>query len=103
MGGVPSTIPARNRRVGSGWTLLHASEVRECMSVPFKLIQYDQAIAAFEGKRLQGATPKTRAFTLKIVGNKDELRSQLARGFGHTHRSLFPDFPGLADYGQSFR
>lgn len=103
MGGIPSTNPARNRRTATGaWALLHANEVRECMSVPFKLIHYDQAVAAFSGQNLVGAPPKARAFTLKIVGEKQALRAELAQGFGLTHRSMFPDFPGLAQFGRSF-
>jgi hypothetical protein len=105
MGGIPSTNPARNRRAatGGGWELLHASEVRDCMSVPFKLIQYDQAVAAFNGTRLVGAQPRARAFTLKVAGDKPTLRDELRQAFGHTHRSLFPDFPGLAAFGRSWR
>jgi FRG domain-containing protein len=104
MGGVPSTNPARSRRTAAGtWEMLHADEVRECMSVPFKLINYDQAVAALNNERLVGAPPKARAFTLKINGDKGELRAELARAFGHSHRSLFPDFPGLSQFGQSFR
>lgn len=104
MGGIPSTNPARNRKTAATtWGLLHADEVRACMSVPFRLIQYDQAVAAFNGTRFAGAPPKARAFTLKITADKANLRSELAQGFGHTHRSLFPDFPGLAQFGRSFR
>lgn len=73
------------------------------MSVPFRLIAYDQAVAAFNGQHHTGAPPKARAFTLKITGDKAALSAELAQGFGHTHRSLFPDFPGLADFGLSFR
>ena len=73
------------------------------MSVPFRLIQYDQAVAAFSGRQLAGQPPKARAFTIKISADKENLRSELARGFGQTHRSLFPDFPGLAQFGRSFR
>jgi hypothetical protein len=103
MGGVPSTNPARNRRVGSNWRLLHASEVRACMSIPFRLISYEQAAAARAGTRVAGAPPKARAFTLKVVGEKSDWRDELERSFGHNHRSLFPDFPGLAQFGQSFK
>jgi len=73
------------------------------MSVPFRLIQYDQAVAAFNGIHHPGAAPQARAFTLRINGDKEKMRAGLAQGFGHTYRSLFPDFPGMAVYGQSFR
>lgn len=67
------------------------------MSVPFRLIMYEQAEAAFEGRGLAGAPPQARAFTLR-VGNKTTLRSELTQGFGYSSHSLFPDFPGLADF-----
>jgi hypothetical protein len=72
------------------------------MSVPFLLINYEQAVAAFEGRNLAGAPPQARAFTLQI-GNKVALRSELTQGFGYSHSSLFPDFPGLAQYGTAWR
>ncbi len=103
MGGIPSTNPARNRRTPTGdWEMLHADEIRACMSVPFRLIQYEQAVAAFNGTHHPGAPPLARAFTLRITGNKENLRSELEQGFGLNHRSLFPDFPGLAQFGRSF-
>ncbi len=103
MGGIPSTNPPRNQRLpGVGWTMLHAAEVRECMSVPFKLINYDQAVAAAEGRNLAGKPPKARAFTLRVT-DKGELRRGLEQAFGYSYASLFPDFPGLRDYGKSWR
>jgi hypothetical protein len=103
MGGVPSTNPARavNRPV-AGWRLMRASEIRECMSVPFGLINYQQAVAAARGERLPGATPKARAFTLRIE-DKQTICEELERGFGYSHSVMFPDFPGLARFGTSFR
>jgi hypothetical protein len=102
MGGVPSTRPFRNVRETGAWRLLHASEVRQCMSVPFQLISYEQAVAAFEGRRLVGAPPEARAFTLR-VSDKGTLRNELTQGFGYSPRSLFPDYPGLARYGDAWR
>ncbi len=101
MGGIPTTTPARNARVSGSWRPLRAPEVRACMSVPFQLISYKQAVAAFVGQGLPGQPPKARAFTLRI-GQKQTLRDELQRGFGYSHRSLFPDFPGFAEYGTSF-
>jgi hypothetical protein len=69
MGGVPSTNPARNRRTARGWELLHAPDVRECMSVPFKLIQYDQAVAAFNGIRLGAKGGSAALIDYLIEGN----------------------------------
>lgn len=97
MGGVPSTNPARK----AGGVLMHADEVRLCMSVPFRLIQYEQAEAAFQGRALPGQPPKARAFTIRIA-NKADVRAELEQAFGFSFRSLFPDFSGLATYGVSF-
>lgn len=103
MGGVPSTQPARPVHFpAGGHRLLRAAEVRECMSIPFRLITYDRAIAAFEGRVVPGPAPRARAFTLK-VGNKPELRSELEQAFGYSYRSLFPDMPAFERYGRSWR
>src|SRR5579862_946049 len=102
MGGIPSTQPPRNVQLHGVWRLMRAAEVRACMSVPFRLIHYDQAAAAFEGRRFPGHPPRARAFTLRATGDKADLKTELEQGFGLTYRSLFPDFPGLARYGQSF-
>jgi hypothetical protein len=72
------------------------------MSVPLVLIGYSQAEAAYSGTRLKGNPPKARAFTLRISGDKEELRNDLDRMFGLRHRSLFPDLPGFAQYGETF-
>ncbi len=97
IGGIPGTVPARNVKEPGQWRLLRAAEVRECMSLPFSLIQYDQTTAAAEGRRLTGRPPVTRAFTLRI-GNKAELRLDLERTFGYTHATVYPDFPGFAQH-----
>jgi hypothetical protein len=104
MGGIPSTQPRRNvRENGIGdWRSLRADEVRECMSVPFRLINFQQAVAAASGDRLIGHEPKADAFTLRIT-NKDVVRTALERAFGYSYRSLFPDFPGFASFGRSFK
>lgn len=101
MGGIPLTVPARNVREDGGWRLLRTAEVRACMSVPLTLVTYQQAEAAAAGRRLQGNPPRARAFTLRI-GRKATVRGELERAFGYSYSSLFPDFPGLATYGQSF-
>jgi hypothetical protein len=101
MGGVPSTQPARNLHVPEKRPL-HADEIRTCMSVPFVLINYNQAEAAYNGEALPGQPPKARAFTLRTTADKSELRADLDRMLGHRHQSLFPDFPGFAKYGRSF-
>jgi hypothetical protein len=102
MGGVPSTNPRRNIRVGGGWRSLRTDEVRACMSVPFSLIVYEQAEAAYDGRRLRSRPPATRSFTVRVRG-KSVLRGELERAFGYSHTSLFPDLPGFATYGRSWR
>jgi hypothetical protein len=102
MGGIPTTRPARNVRVAGKWRPLVASEVRECMSLPFSLISYRQAVAARQNRQLAGRPPEVRAFTLLISG-KPTLRADLENAFGYSRQSLFPDLPGFAEYGQSFR
>lgn len=102
VGGIPITVPARNVRVpDGGWRLLRTKEVRECMSVPLTLVMYQQAEAAAANRRLAGQPARARSFTLRI-GQKDRVRNELKQTFGYSHRSLFPDFPGLAAYGSSF-
>ena len=72
------------------------------MSVPFRLIQYQQAEAAFAGTALPGTAPKATAFTL-CIASKPTIRAELEQAFGFSFRSLFPDFPGLAAYGRAHR
>jgi hypothetical protein len=102
MGGVPSTQPRRNLRIPSQ-RLLQADEIRVCMSVPLVLINYSQAEAAASGAPLVGRPPKARAFTLRITADKPQLRGELDRMLGHRHQTLFPDFPGFANYGRTFK
>ncbi len=102
MGGVPSTNPARNVRVGGTWRLLRAAEVRTSMSVPVVLIGYEQAEAAYAGTTLAVQPPKARTFTLRVAVDKEQARAELDRMLGHRHQSLFPDYPGFAQFGRSF-
>ncbi|HEY0725334.1 MAG TPA: FRG domain-containing protein [Pyrinomonadaceae bacterium] len=102
VGGVPTTTPLRNAKLNGEWRPIHADEVRASMSVPFQLINYEHAVAAFEGKKYTGKLPKVRAFTLRVQ-DKASIREELQSAFDLSHRTLFPDFPGLAAYGSSFR
>lgn len=103
VGGVPTTTPLRSVKQPSGSRRpMRVGEVRASMSVPFQLISYQQAEAAYEGKSLAGNPPKVRAFTLRVDG-KVEIRDELERAFDLSHGTLFPDFPGMATYGRSFR
>lgn len=100
VGGIPGTFPARNVQQSGKWRPLRQHEVQKCMSVPFSVINYEQAVAAAEGRRLPGRPPVARCFTLRIR-NKATLRKDLERTFGYTHASIYPDFPGFADYARS--
>lgn len=102
MGGMPSTIPRRNVRLAGRWEPLTAVQVRECMSVPFVLINYQQAVAAKTGAVMPGRAPEISAFTIK-VRNKQRVRRELERTFGLSARSLFPEAPGLRQYGRTWR
>jgi hypothetical protein len=96
IGGIPSKTPTRNVREGNRWRVLRTPQVRECMSVPFGLVQYAHATAAASGEKPPGRPPSaTRAFTLRITG-KPTLRADLDRTFGYSHATIFPDFPGFA-------
>lgn len=70
------------------------------MSVPFSLIQYEQAVAASKGRRLPGRPPKARSFTLR-VDNKAAIRTDLERTFGYTYSTMYPDLPGFAAYAST--
>ncbi|HEX5374682.1 MAG TPA: hypothetical protein VFW48_00835, partial [Solirubrobacterales bacterium] len=102
VGGVPTTSPLRNAKVDGDWRPMRVAEVRGSMSVPFQLIGYEQALAAFNNETLAGQPPKVRAFTLRVQG-KPKIREELERAFDLSHRTLFPDFPGMAAYGRNFR
>jgi hypothetical protein len=101
MGGIPSTVPPRNSRISGTWRLLRTDEIHQCMSVPFRLISYKQAVSAAEGKPFRGGQPTARSFTLRVT-NKPLVRKELEQAFALSHSSLFPDFPGFAQYGRSF-
>lgn len=101
MGGVPSTVPRRNVFDEGKWRSLVADEVRACMSVPLALINYEQAVRAYEGRKWVGKPPKAKAFTLR-VGNKDVLRAEIEQAFSYSHSSLFPDFAGFATYRKAY-
>jgi hypothetical protein len=100
VGGTPGTVPGRNVREAGRWRPLRAPEIRACMSVPFSLINYEQAVAASEGRRLPGRQPSASSFTLR-VRNTAAIREDLERTFSYTYASVYPDFPGFAAYARS--
>src|SRR5581483_7280721 len=66
-GGVPSTTPPRNARINGEWQLLRVDEIHRCMSLPFRLINYNRAMAATQNRPLRGGKPQARAFTLRVT------------------------------------
>jgi hypothetical protein len=100
-GGVPSTQPRRVYRKAGEWPDLLAADVRTSMSVPIELVRYSRAQAAAKGGKVAAEPNQIRTFTLK-VGNKARLRADLENSLGLTHRSLFPDLTGFAQYGRSW-
>jgi hypothetical protein len=102
VGGVPTTTPLRSAKVSGQRRPMRAAEIRSSMSVPFQLIGYHQAEAAYNNESLAGNPPNVRAFTLCVEG-KAAIREELEHAFDLSHRTLFPDFPGMAGYGKSFR
>jgi hypothetical protein len=102
--GVPSRDTLRNRRDSSGrWIPMPASEVRECMSVPFNLASYSRAPLASEGSRGAGRPPRPPVgFTLRIEGSKEQMRAYLGRRAPRvTHATVYPDEPGFAAHASS--
>jgi hypothetical protein len=100
MGGIPSPGPVRTVRDDRGDRSLRDDEVRRCMSLPFSLMSYEQAVPGNE-RRDRADEPGGRAFTLRVI-NKAAIRSELEQVFGYSHRSLFPDYQGFREHGESF-
>jgi hypothetical protein len=96
LGGVPSTTHTRYVRDPLRRRLT-ASEVRECMSIPFTLVEY-----AHVAPLAHGRPPLYPAFTLRIK-NQKAIKHDLERLYGYSMRSLFPDASGMATYGRSFK
>jgi hypothetical protein len=97
VGGVPSSVPTRKVR-GAGWSLdLTARQVRECISIPFTLVEYQHV-----GPAPIGRLPQYSAFIIRVA-NRGTIRKELERVYGLSMRTLFADPGGLADYGEAFR
>lgn len=100
LGGVPKTIGGSGRRVHYPKTTNAAAdgmwkidEVRAATSVPLRMHK-----PMIRGGA--GAPPQNPAYTLRIkAAAKSEIREKLERLFGYTHATIYPDFPGLADFG----
>jgi hypothetical protein len=99
-GGVPSAVAPPGRvgplqwpktsAPGDGrWTI---DEVRRCLSIALRFHQLDPAAG---GVGAEGQP----AYTLRITaGAKQQIRDRLARLFGYSHATIYPDFPGFAEF-----
>jgi hypothetical protein len=100
LAGVPSTPGSWNLSPAGGGQL-RAPQIRECVSVPVRLnsphyLSHDRARGRRPGYPL--------AFTIRVpAAAKRELRTTLQVGFGYTHAMMYPDYPGFAKFGRSFR
>jgi hypothetical protein len=94
-GGVPRTGVGlrwpKGPRAGSGsWNI---DEVRRCTSVPLRL---HKAVPEAGGVSTTGQP----AYTYRIKASaKRDIRERLQRLFGYSHATIYPDYPGFADFG----
>ncbi len=78
---------------------MHADEIRACVSVPVRMNSPTYVRNTVARGRAPGYP---LAFTFRIpAASKPNLRRDLARGFGYSHRAMFPDYPGFAAFGSS--
>lgn len=96
-GGVPRTglglvWPKGTASHGAGrW---NQDEVRRHVSVPLRLHVADPKAG---GVSADGQP----SYTFRIKGSaKPEIRARLASLFGYTHATIYPDFPGFAEYAE---
>lgn len=98
-GGVPRTnlgiVWPKDTAPGSArW---NQDEVRRCVSVP---LRFHKAEPRAGGVPSAGGQP---AYTFRIKAEaKPEIRRRLNTLFGYEHSSIFPDFPGFAEYAKPY-
>lgn len=95
LGGVPRTglgiAWPKESRAGSGvWRI---DEVRRCTSVALRIHKAEP-----EGGGVGEAGQPAYTFRIKSDAKAD-IRERLRRVFGYSHETLFPDYPGFAEYG----
>lgn len=98
LGGVPSTgtsnepvqwVKDTAKKPSSTWKI---DEVRRAVSVP---IHFHKIAAS------QGHPPSNPAFTIRVASAaKQDIRQRLEKMYGLRHATIYPDFPGFAQFGR---
>ncbi len=92
--GVGIAWPTRGEAPRANWGV---DEVRRCVSVPLRF---------HVAEPVAGGVPREHgqpAYTFRITaGAKSEIRDRLGTLFGFQHSTIYPDFPGFADYAEPF-
>lgn len=94
-GGVPRTGVGiqwpKGPAAGSGsWAI---DDVRRSLSLPLRLHKAEPEAGGVS----TGGQP---AYTYRInAGAKAEIRARLTKVFGYAHRTMYPDYPGFAEFG----
>jgi hypothetical protein len=94
-GGVPRTAlgvtwPKTPTAGGGNWQL---DNVRRSISLPLRLHKAEPEAGGVPA----GGQP---AYTYRIKAPaKAEIRARLGQVFGYTHRTIYPDYPGFAEFG----
>jgi hypothetical protein len=95
LGGVPQTPFRRwpkEPRAGGGWWAI--DEVRRCTSIPLRMHKAEPKAGGVSTKSGQPA------YTFRITAKaKRDIRERLTNVFGYSHSTIYPDYPGFADYG----
>ncbi len=78
---------------------MNADEIRACVSIPVRL----NSPIYMREQTARGRKPGyALAFTIRIPASaKATMRSELDKGFGFTHKMMYPDYPGFASFGRS--
>jgi hypothetical protein len=94
-GGVPRTgvglrWPKRPAAGSGSWNV---DDVRRCTSLPLRL---HKAQPGAGGVSVEGQP----VYTYRILASaKREIRNRLQNLFGYSHPTIYPDYPGFADFG----
>lgn len=92
-GGVPKTRPGFQLLKAPGSNTWPRAEVRRATSLPLRLHKADPTAGGVGA----GGAP---AYTFRIsAAAKPLIRRRLEGLFGYSHRTIYPDLPGFAQYG----
>lgn len=78
---------------GAGSGSWHVDDVRRCTSLPLRV---HKAEPGGGGVRADGQPVYT--FRIKSAAKKD-IRNRLRQVFAYAHETIYPDYPGFADFG----